>query len=61
MPDSKASASVIKVLDALLGLKIDPKPLEKQAENFEDKLKAIMDKGKEATEIKKKKQLSYLG
>ena len=61
MPDSKAAAAVIRVLDKYLGLNIDPKPLEKQAEQFENKLKAIMNKGKEAVEVQQKKQLSYMG
>lgn len=61
LPDSKAAASVIKVLDKILNLKVDPKPLEAQAEEFEEKLKTILEKGREATEVKKKKQLSYLG
>ncbi len=61
MPDSKAAAAVIRVLDKYLGLNVDPKPLEKQAEQFESKLKAIMSKGREATEVQQKKQLSYMG
>jgi len=61
MPDSKAAAAVIKVLDKYLGLKVDTKPLEKEAEKFEEKLKQILQKGQEATEMQKKKQLSYLG
>jgi uncharacterized protein len=61
MPDSKAAAAVIRVLDKYLGLKIDPKPLEEEAEKFEEKLKAILDKSKEASEIQQKKQLTYLG
>jgi len=61
MPDSKAAAAVIRVLDKYIGLKIDPKPLEEEAEEFEEKLKALLEKGKEAAEIQKKKQLSYLG
>ncbi len=61
MPDSKAAAAVIKVLDKYLGLKVDPKPLEQEAEHFEEKLRTIMEKGKEASEIQQKKNLSYLG
>ncbi|MBN2421121.1 proteasome assembly chaperone family protein [Candidatus Woesearchaeota archaeon] len=61
MPDSKAAASVIKVLDKYLGLKIDPLPLEQEAEKFEGKLKALVEKSQEASEIQKKKQLSYMG
>ena len=35
LPDSKAAAEIIKALDAYTGLKVDPKPLLKQAELFE--------------------------
>ena len=34
MPDSKAAAEIIKALDAYTGLKVDPKPLLKQATLF---------------------------
>ncbi len=61
MPDSKAAAAVIKVLDKYLGLKIDTKPLEQEAEKFEEKLKGILSKSQEASEIQQKKQLSYFG
>ncbi|HME87221.1 MAG TPA: PAC2 family protein, partial [Candidatus Nanoarchaeia archaeon] len=61
MPDSKAAAAVIKVIDKYLGLNVDPKPLEHEAEAFEEKLRAIMEKSKQASEIQQKKNLSYLG
>jgi uncharacterized protein len=61
MPDSKAAAAVVRVLDKYLGLKIDPKPLEEEAERFEEKLKAILEKSQEAADVQKKKSLSYLG
>ncbi len=61
MPDSKAAAAVIKVLDKYLNLNVDPKPLEKEAEKFEEKLKTILEKSQEASSIQKKKQLSYVG
>ena len=61
MPDSKAAAEIIKVLDAYAGLKVDPKPLLKQAEMFEKKLQGILQKGKEAEEIQEDKKLSYVG
>lgn len=61
MPDSKAAAAVIKVMDKVFGLKVDPKPLLEEAEKFEEKLKTLMDKGKEASEIQRKKQLNYVG
>lgn len=61
MPDSKAAAEIIKVLDAYAGLEVDPKPLLKQAELFEKKLQGILQKGKEAEEIQEDKKLSYVG
>ncbi len=61
MPDSKAAANVILVLDKILGLKVDPKPLVKQAEIFESKLKDILQQTKKAHETKDKKELSYMG
>jgi len=61
LPDSKAAASIIKALDSYLGLKIDPKPLLKQAEDFEKKLKQMMEQGKQANSMAKKKKLSYVG
>ncbi len=61
MPDSRAAAEIIKALDAFTGLDIDPKPLLKQAEIFEKKLKGIMQKTKEAEDIDEEKKLSYVG
>jgi uncharacterized protein len=61
MPDSKAAAEIIKVLDKYLDLKLDPEPLMKQAEKFEEKLKTILTKSKEAEEMSDKKKLSYVG
>jgi len=61
LPDSRAAAEIIKALDLYTGLNIDPKPLLKQAEMFEQKLKGILQKGKEAEEIQEDKKLSYVG
>jgi len=61
LPDSKAAAGVIKVLDGLLGLKVDPRPLKKQAEMFEAKLRGILEQAKSAAQTKIKKDLSYFG
>ena len=61
LPDSKAAAEIIKVLDVYTGLKIDPKPLLKQAELFEKKIKSIIQKGKEAEDMNEEKKLSYVG
>jgi predicted ATP-grasp superfamily ATP-dependent carboligase len=61
LPDSRASARIIKILDSYLGLKIDPKPLIKKAEGFEDKLKSLMKKTNTAQVSKQKKEISYMG
>ncbi|MBU0460184.1 MAG: PAC2 family protein [Nanoarchaeota archaeon] len=61
MPDSRAAAEIIKALDAYTGLKVDPKPLLKQAAMFEQKLKSIIGKTKQAEETHDQKKLSYVG
>ena len=61
LPDSRAAAKAIEVLDRYIGLKLDPKPLIEQAERFETKIKDLLEKGKNATEMKQNKELSYLG
>ena len=61
LPDSKAAAKAIEVLDKYLNLKIEYDPLLKQAEKFESKIKSLMEKGAVATEEQKKKTLSYVG
>tara|TARA_Y100000310_G_scaffold221415_1_gene222986 strand:+ start:2437 stop:3144 length:708 start_codon:yes stop_codon:yes gene_type:complete len=61
LPDSKAAAEIIKAFDLYTGLKIDPKPLLKQAVLFEKKLKSIVGKTKQAEEIHDNKKLSYVG
>ena len=61
LPDSKAAAEIIKALDAYTGLKVDPKPLLKQASLFENKLKTILEKGQKAEDMQQKKRLSYVG
>ena len=61
MPDSRAAGEAVKVLDNYLGLKVDPKPLIKAAQKFEDKLKNLMSKVKQTSDQKQKKDTSYLG
>ena len=61
LPDSKAAAKIVEALDKYLGMELDYKPLLEQAEKFEEKLKQLLEKTKEASEVQKKKQLSYLG
>jgi uncharacterized protein len=61
LPDSKAAAHIIEALDAYTGLQIDPKPLLKQAQMFEQKLKGIVKKGRVAEQVQEDKHLSYVG
>lgn len=61
LPDSKAAASLIVVLDKYLGLKIDPEPLLETAKKFEEKIRGIMEKGVAVQKEANKKQLSYVG
>jgi uncharacterized protein len=61
MPDSNAAAEIIKSLDSYLGLKIDYDPLYKQAEIFEEKIKAIMAQSQHAEGEKEKSMLNYMG
>jgi len=61
MPDSKAAAQIIKLIDDYLGLEVDPKPLLKQAEEFEKKLKQIVSQGEKAQKLKKQKKFTYIG
>jgi len=61
MPDSKAAAKVIEVLDKYLNLKIDYEPLIEQAQKFEEKIKGMLSKNQEASELRDKKQFNYVG
>lgn len=61
LPDSKAAAKIIELLDKYLGLKVDYKPLVKQAELFETKLKVLFKESQKTLTDSNKKNLSYLG
>lgn len=61
LPDSKAAAKIIQILDKYLGLEVDYKPLMKAAESFENKIKGILEQSQNALKEKEKKQLSYVG
>jgi len=61
MPDSKAAANIVTLIDDYLGLKVDPKPLLKQAEEFEKKLKNIVTQGSKAQVLRQKKKFDYIG
>jgi uncharacterized protein len=61
LPDSKASAQIIQVLNKYLSLEVDTKPLLEQAKRFEDKLNNIIKQGASVQSQIKKKQLNYVG
>jgi len=60
LPDSRAAAKVVEVLDQYLKLKVDYKPLLKKAEVFERKIREILTKGMAAAKAKEKKE-TYFG
>lgn len=61
LPDSRAAAKIIQVLDQYLGLDVDFKPLIEQAEKFELKLKALLEKARDATAPGGEKKVPYFG
>lgn len=61
LPDSRAAAGVITCLDKVLGLEVDSKPLLKQAELFEAKLKNIMTQSQQAQTMQETKRVNYVG
>lgn len=61
LPDSKAAAQIIDILDKYLGLNVDPKPLMDTAQKFEEKLKGIITSSSKAARMKDEKTLSYFG
>jgi predicted ATP-grasp superfamily ATP-dependent carboligase len=63
LPDSRAAAKLIQVLDQYLGLKIDYKPLLKRAAGFEEKLRELIGQTKDAAMLKKEKEPAtpYIG
>lgn len=62
LPDSKSAAKIIEALDGYLNLKVDTKPLLQAAEDFEKKLKELIDQTKQTIEHKNDKdQLNYMG
>ena len=65
LPDSRAAAKVIEVLDNYLGLKVDYKPLLKKADEFEGKIKDILSQtksaGQDKLKIDKARMMDYVG
>ncbi|MCD6464134.1 proteasome assembly chaperone family protein [Candidatus Woesearchaeota archaeon] len=59
--DARSAAKALEVLDKYLNLGIDTKPLLKEAGKFEKHLKQIIKQSLEAMDVKKKKELSYVG
>ena len=55
LPDSRAAARIVEILDKYLRLNVDPKPLMKQAELFENKLRDVVSKSKEAAQAQSNK------
>lgn len=61
LPDSKASAKIIEMLDVYLGLGVDYKPLEQAAADFEKQLQGYVDKMKETSKKTEDKAANYMG
>ena len=61
LPDSKAAAKIIEILDKYLNLGVDYKPLLKMAKQFEGKIKNIIDQSNKVRVDSDKKILHYLG
>lgn len=61
LPDSRAAAKALEILNKYLNLKIDVKPLLEKAQKFEGKIKDLIQKSDNASKIQHTKELSYLG
>jgi len=63
LPDSRAAAKIIEILDRYLKLDIDYKPLLKKATEFEERLKGILEQTREAVDLKRRKETpqEYIG
>ncbi len=61
MPDSKAAAKAIEVLDKYLGLSVPYAPLLRQAEKFESKLHGMMEQAMLTKQLKEQKDTNYVG
>jgi uncharacterized protein len=61
LPDSKASAKLVSALNRYMDLGVDEAPLLDSAKKFEEKIKGLLEKSREAQDQKEKKMLSYVG
>jgi uncharacterized protein len=61
LPDSKAAAKIIEILDKYLGMEVDYEPLKEQAAKFEEKLKDLVSKSQQAIQQVDEKTMNYFG
>jgi len=61
LPDSKAAAELIKILDKKFNLKVDYQPLLETAKKFETKLRQVVDKSRMVQDEQERKKLNYVG
>jgi len=61
LPDSKAAAQILEVLNKHMHFNIDTAPLLEQAKKFEEKLNSILKQGVNTQEQLKQKQMNYVG
>lgn len=63
LPDNRAAAKIIQVLDKYIGLDIDYAPLLKRAAEIEDQLKGLLEQARQATDMQKQKSdtTQYIG
>ena len=64
LPDSRAAARIIEILDKYIGLKVEIGPLVTQAGQMEDHLKELLNQVKEQKQLKDVKdsdEAEYIG
>jgi len=61
LPDSRAAAKIIEMLDSYLGLGVDYKPLEAAAAEFEKQIKGYAEKMQKTAEKTDDKCVNYFG
>lgn len=61
LPDSRAAAKIIEMLDGYLNLGVDYKPLEQAAAEFEEKLQGYVEKMRNTSKKTDEKAANYVG
>ena len=61
LPDSRAAAKIIEMLDGYLSLGVDYKPLEQAAAEFEEKLQNYVEKMRNTSKKTEEKAANYVG